>query len=318
MNDKILQVRNLKVYYESIFGEYKATDGVSFDVIKGEIFGIAGESGCGKSTLVEGVLRLVKPPGYVKEGKVFFKNIELLSLGEDELRKIRWKEIAYIPQGAMNSLNPLLKVREQMIDAVIDHSEGRIMTEEAEKIAENTLKAVGLPIEIMDMYAFELSGGMKQRVIIAMASALNPSLIVADEPTTALDVITLRHVIEALTGLKEKFATTIVLVTHDMAVHAEIADQMAIMYAGKIVEIGDTYDIFYDPLHPYTRGLLGAIPSLERKKIRYIPGGHPSPLNWPLGCRFHPRCPQATDKCKREVPEMKEVSTGRYVACHFY
>ena len=312
----ILEVRDLKVYYKSIWGDYKSVDGVSFVSYRNEVLSIAGESGCGKSTLVDGILRLIKPPGYIPSGECIFEGINLFKLPEEELRKIRWRRLAYIPQGAMNSLNPVIRVEEQMIDAITDHSD--MDKEEARKLATSMLKEVGLPVEVARMYAHELSGGMKQRVIIAMAIALKPSLIIADEPTTALDVVVQKGILQLLRRLKDDYGMTVILVSHDMAAHAQIADRVAIMYAGKIVEIGPVYDLFEDPLHPYTRGLIAAIPMIGRKYIKGIPGLAPSPLNWPPGCRFHPRCPQAMDICDEVEPPMREVRLGRWIACHLY
>jgi peptide/nickel transport system ATP-binding protein len=313
----ILEVKNLKVYYKTIAGDAKVVDDVTFSVYHGEIFGIAGESGCGKSTLVEGVYRIVKPPGYIAGGEVLFEGVDLLKLSEEEMRDIRWKKMAYIPQGAMSSLNPVLRVEEQMIDAILDHS--NISKEEALEIAKKSLSELGLPEVVLRMYPHELSGGMKQRVIIATAYALRPDLIIADEPVTALDVVSTREVLQTLRELRDKYGATVMLVAHDMAVHAEIDDRLAVMYAGKVIEIGSVTDIFYDPLHPYTKGLIDSIPSIAKKKlIRGIPGIAPSPLNWPSGCRFHPRCPYARDICKAEEPELKEVKPGHLVACHLY
>ncbi|MEM0216920.1 MAG: ABC transporter ATP-binding protein [Ignisphaera sp.] len=315
MSEEILRVENLKIYYKSVWGDYRVVDDVCLSVYKGEIFGVAGESGCGKSTLVEGILRLVKPPGYIAGGRIIFEGKDLLGLSEEELRRIRWRKISYVPQGAMNALNPVLRIEEQMIDAIIDHL-GYLPKEKGREFAIAALEAVGLPHEVLKMYPHELSGGMRQRVIIATAIALSPSLVVADEPITALDVVTTRTVLETLAMLRDKYGITIVFVSHDMAAHAELVDRLAIMYAGKIVEVGDVNNIFYDPLHPYTRGLIEAIPKLDKKAIKPIPGLAPSPLEWPPGCRFHPRCPLATEKCKKELPELKEVGSGRLVACH--
>jgi len=314
--NKILTVQDLYVYYESIYGDYKAVDGVSFEVYENEVFGIAGESGCGKSTLVEGVLRLVKQPGYIPKGKVIFEDTSLLSLSEEDLDKIRWSKLAYIPQGSMNSLNPVIKIDEQMTDAILDHND--IDKEKARNLSVELLKEVGLPSELAKMYPHELSGGMKQRVIVAMAVALKPRLVIADEPTTALDVVMQRIILQLLRDLKENYGLTLVIVSHDMAAHAEIADRMAVMYAGKVVEIGSIYDVFDDPLHPYSGRLIAAIPSTKKKYIKGIPGMSPSPLNWPTGCRFHPRCPYAKPKCSKVDPQMRKIGSGRYVACHTF
>lgn len=314
--DKLLEVQDLRVYYKSIYGDYKSVDGVSFEVYPNEVFSIAGESGCGKSTLVDGVLRLVKPPGYIPTGRSIFEGIDLLKLPEKELNKIRWTKIAYIPQGAMNSLNPVIRVERQMIDAILDHID--IEEEEAKKMIKPLLNEVGLPAEVARMYPHELSGGMKQRVIIAMAMSLKPSLIIADEPTTALDVVVQRAILQLLRDLKERYGITVILVSHDLAVHAQVTDRMAIMYAGKMVEFGSVYDVFEKPLHPYTKALIASIPSPKKKYVKGIPGLAPSPLNWPQGCRFHPRCPHATEKCRKVEPSMEEVQPGRLVACHLY
>ena len=312
----VLEVKDLRVYYKSIWGNYKSVDGVSFKVYENEVFSIAGESGCGKSTLVDGILRLIKPPGYIPSGEIIFEGVNLLKLPEEQLREIRFKKLAYIPQGAMNSLNPVIRIEEQMIDAILDH--GDVDKDEARDLALCMLKEVGLPVEVAKMYPHELSGGMKQRVIIATAIALKPKLVIADEPTTALDVIVQKGILQLLKRLKEEYNMTVIVVSHDMAAHAQIADRIAIMYAGKIVEIGSIYDIFEDPLHPYTKGLISAVPSIGKEYVKGIPGLAPSPLNWPSGCRFHPRCNYAMDICSKIEPDLKEVKPGRWVACHLY
>jgi peptide/nickel transport system ATP-binding protein len=314
--DKILEVQDLRIYYRSIYGDYKSVDGVSLEVIRNEVFGIAGESGCGKSTLVDGILRLVKTPGYIPGGKVLFEGIDLLKVPERELNRIRWTKLAYIPQGAMNSLNPILKVKEQMMDAILDHSD--MKKEEARKLIIQLLQEVGLSTKVAEMYPHELSGGMKQRVIIAMAIALKPVLIIADEPTTALDVIVQKGILQLLRALKDKYRMSVVMVSHSMAAHAQVDDRVAIMYAGKVVEVGSVYELFEDPLHPYSKGLITAVPSLEKKIVKGIPGLAPSPLDWPKGCRFHPRCPFAMNICREIEPPIKSTQIGRLVACHLY
>lgn len=312
--ETIFSVEDLRVYYKSIYGDVKSVDGVSFSVKPKEIFGIAGESGCGKSTLVEGVLRIIQPPGYIKSGRILFKGIELLKIDEDKLRELRWKELSYIPQGSMNSLNPVLRVEEQMIDAIMDHTD--VPKDKAKEMALARLKEVGLPEEVSRMYPHELSGGMKQRVVIAMAIFLKPSLVVADEPVTALDVVVQKSILQSIASLKNEHGITFVFVAHDLAAHAEIVDRLAIMYAGKIAEIGTVYEVFEDPLHPYSKLLVEAIPSIKKRVVKGIPGLAPSPLNWPTGCRFHPRCPYAMSVCSKEEPVFKEISLGRFAACH--
>lgn len=312
----VLEVQNLKVYFESVWGNFKVVDGVSFKTHKNEVFSIAGESGCGKSTLVDGILRLIKPPGHIHSGKVIFEGTNLLEMPEDEFRRIRWVKIAYVPQGAMNSLNPVIRVEEQITDAILDHSS--MSKEESTELAISVLEKVSLPVEVARMYPHELSGGMKQRVIIATAIALNPILVIADEPTTALDVVVQKSILQLLGSLKENYGMTTIMISHDMASHAQIADRIAIMYAGKVVEIGSIYDIFEQPLHQYTKGLISAIPSIGKKYVKSISGLAPSPLNWPKGCRFHPRCSRAMDICSEVEPTMKDVSSERHIACHLY
>ena len=314
--EPILAVEDLRVYYKSIYGDVKSVDGVSFSVDPKEVFGIAGESGCGKSTLVEGVLRVIIPPGYIKTGKILYKNTDLLSLNDEELRKLRWGELSYIPQGSMNSLNPVLRVEEQMVDAITSHTD--TPKEEAREMAIARLKEVGLPVEVTRMYPHELSGGMKQRVIIATSILLKPSLVVADEPVTALDVVVQKGVLQSIANLRDNYGITVIFVAHDLAAHAEIVDRLVIMYAGEIAEIGSVYEVFEDPLHPYSRLLVAAIPSIDKDVVEGIPGLAPSPLNWPTGCRFHPRCPHAMPICSEEDPPLEEMKQGRHVACHLY
>jgi len=312
----ILEVEDLRVFYRSIYGDVRSADGVSFDVNVNEIFGIAGESGCGKSTLVEGVLRVITPPGYIKSGRILYKNTELLSLDNEALRRLRWRELSYIPQGSMNSLNPVLRVEDQMVDAIIAHTD--LSRDEAKEMAVTRLEEVGLPVEVARMYPHELSGGMKQRVVIATSILLKPSLVVADEPVTALDVVVQKSILQSIADLRDSQGITVIFVAHDLAAHAEIVDRLVIMYAGKIVEIGSVYDIFEDPSHPYSKLLVAAIPSIEKDVVEGIPGLPPSPLNWPLGCRFHPRCPYAMPICSDEEPPLQEMKQGRHVACHLY
>jgi len=310
----VLEVDDLRVYYDSVLGQYRVVDGVSLQVREKEIFGIAGESGCGKSTLAEAILRLVKPPGYIKSGTATLEGVDLVSLSEDKLREIRWKKLSYIPQGSMNSLNPVLKIEEQMIDVIRAHSE--LSKDEARKLSIEALDSVGLPSKVLGMYPHELSGGMKQRVCIATAMTLKPIFVVADEPVTALDVTIQRMVLESIAELRKKYGVTILLIAHDMAVHAEIDDRLAIMYAGKIMEVGSVYDIFDEPVHPYTKALLDSVPSIEKKSIESgIPGLAPSPLSWPSGCRFHPRCPHARAACSQAESLLREIEDGHFVAC---
>jgi len=314
--EPILTVEDLRVYYKSIYGDVKSVDGVSFSVNPKEVFGIAGESGCGKSTLVEGVLRVIVPPGYIKTGKILYKDTDLLSLNDEELRRLRWGELSYIPQGSMNSLNPVLRVEEQMVDAITSHTD--TPKEEAKEMAIARLKEVGLPFEVVRMYPHELSGGMKQRVIIATSILLKPNLVVADEPVTALDVVVQKGVLQSIANLRDNYGITVIFVAHDLAAHAEIVDRLVVMYAGEIAEIGSVYEIFEDAMHPYSKLLVAAIPSIDKDVVEGIPGLAPSPLNWPTGCRFHPRCPYAMPMCSTEDPSLQEIRPGRHIACHLY
>ncbi|MGC8970568.1 MAG: ABC transporter ATP-binding protein [bacterium] len=324
--EEILKIEKLKIYYKNISGLAKAVDGVSLNIYPNEILGIAGESGSGKTTMVNGLVRLVKPPAYIADGNIILnynKNgnllkIDLLKVPEDEMRNFRWSVISYIPQGSMNSLNPVLKIRDQIIDVVVEHS-GK-SREEAESIIPSLLRSVNLEPSVADMYPHELSGGMKQRVIIAMALALDPKVVIADEPTTALDVVSQLSVLSTLYQVCRRVNASLVLVTHDMAVHAQLTDRVAIMYAGKVVEVGKTNEVFKKPLHPYTKALLLSIPTIEgkRRRLEGISGLAPSPTNWPKGCRFNPRCPYSKDICTEREPEEIEYEPGHYVSCFLY
>jgi peptide/nickel transport system ATP-binding protein len=324
MDQALLEIRDIRVYYHSTRGNYKVVDGVSFDVMPDEVLGIAGESGCGKSTLVEALLRLIVPPGHIDTGQVLApeitegtsNNCDLVTLSEEEFRQLRWKHISYIPQGSMSSLNPVMKIEDQIIDAIQTHDP--MSKQEAQKRVAELLEIVGLSAEVAKLYPHELSGGMKQRVVIASSIALKPKLVIADEPTTALDVTIQKMVLQTLKRVKKALACTIIVVSHDMPVHAQIADRLVIMYAGRVMEIGSVYDLFGDPLHPYSQGLISTIPSIarERKRLAGIPGASPSPLAWPGGCRFHPRCPVALSMCQTEEPELREMTSGRFAACH--
>ena len=319
IGEEILRIKDLRVSYLTRRGEVKAVDGVSLGLYKGEILGIAGESGCGKSTLAAAILRLVKPPGIIKEGKVLYRGKDLLRLGEEEFRLYRMTKIAYVPQGSMNSLNPVMRIRDQFMDMLKDHGL-KIKKEELEERLREILSSMGLKTSILDRYPHELSGGMKQRTLIALSLIMNPEILIADEPTTALDVVSQRGVMNILRDLKDQRGTSIILITHDMAVQAELSDRMAIMYAGKIVEVGPTEEIYNEPLHPYTRLLIESIPSLgDEKPRKSIEGIPPDLVNPPKGCRFHPRCPfYIPGKCDTQEPMLIQASSGRGVACLLY
>ncbi len=324
MDTPLLEIRDIRVYYHSVRGNYKVVDGVSFDVMPNEVLGIAGESGCGKSTLVEALLRLIVPPGHVETGAVVApgliaesdNNCDLLSLSEEEFRQLRWRAISYIPQGSMSSLNPVMKIEDQILDAMLTHS--NMARPAARQRVGELLELVGLSRDVARLYPHELSGGMKQRTVIAASIALEPRLVIADEPTTALDVTIQKLVLQTLLRVKKALGCTIIVVSHDMPVHAQIADRLVIMYAGRVMEIAPVYELFREPLHPYSAGLIATIPSIEqeRKRLAGIPGASPSPLAWPGGCRFHPRCPKVMAICEGVEPELREVQSGRFVACH--
>jgi peptide/nickel transport system ATP-binding protein len=316
---EILKVEHLKTYYESVRGTVKAVDDVSFTLHKGETIGLVGESGCGKSTLGLSIMRLIKPPGRIVEGRIVYDGkIDLTKIDYEELRKIRWKEIAMVFQGAMNVLNPVHKIVDQMVEAIIFH-ENTTKSEAVERAAK-MLQLVGVPIDHMKRYPFELSGGMRQRVVIAMALLCNPKIVIADEPTTALDVVTQRNILNLLVELKGKLGLSIIFITHDISILPSISDRIMVMYAGEIVEIGDLREVMNNPLHPYTRGLLNSIllPLEPPKPFSFLPGEPPDLINPPSGCKFHPRCPYASGKCSLERPQLHEEKPGHAVACHLY
>ncbi len=315
----LLEVEDLRVYYETRKGVVKAVDGVSFTVEKGESLGIAGESGCGKSTLGFSLLKLVPEPGRIVGGKIVFEGIDITKLSEDEVRRnYRWKKVSMVFQGAMNALNPVRTIGEQIVEAIVMHDRSYTL-ERAWKRAGDLLELVGIDRERVKSYPHELSGGMKQRVVIAMALALNPKLLIADEPTTALDVVVQAQIMNLLKRLKKELNMSLILISHDLSIIAEMADKVAIMYAGKIVELGRAEDIFLNPKHPYTSGLISSVPRLRgEKKLTWIPGQPPDLISPPPGCRFHPRCPECMDVCRKEEPPMIEVEPGHYVACWLY
>jgi peptide/nickel transport system ATP-binding protein len=321
----LLDIKDMRVWYDTTVGDARAVDGVSFVVRRNEVFGLAGESGCGKSTLIKGLLRLAKLPAFIKSGQAIFympgaagseTGVDLLDLSVREVRRLRWSQIAYIPQSAMNALNPVIRIQDQMIDAIREHSD--LSREEALRRSIEHLEMVGLDPAVAKSFPHELSGGMKQRVTIACSVVLNPSLLIADEPTTALDVVVQRVILQALQAIRADLGLTLLYVTHDMAVLAELADRMGIMYAGLMAEIGPAVGVFKDPLHPYTKGLLTTVPKLGggRDRVEGFHGRVPSPLEWPTGCHFHPRCPVAVDMCSEQEPPLIEVRPERWVACH--
>lgn len=317
--DVSLKVRNLRIHYATPQGDVIAVSDVSFDLLEGETLGLVGESGCGKSTTAYGILQLVQHPGYIKNGEVHLDGVELLGLSEEELRKMRWTKLALIPQGAMNSLNPTMRVKDQIIDAIEAH-EGKQRDKEAlkQRIFE-LFQMVGLPNRIYNMYPHELSGGMKQRVCIAMGIVLNPSVVIADEATSALDVVVQRIVAQTLIKVKEALGVSLIVIGHDMGLLAQIVDRIAVMYAGKIVENSPVDNLFATPRHPYTQLLIESIPSIkERKPLKITEGITHDPRNPPSGCIFRLRCPFAWDHCAQVEPPPLLVDERHEVACHLY
>ncbi len=315
---EILKVEDLRTYFGILRGEVKAVDGIDFKLLKGQAYGIAGESGCGKTTTALSILRLLPSNARIVSGKILFEGKDLVKMDNEEYRKnYRWKKISVIFQGAMNALNPIMTVGSQISEAIVLH-EG-VTKAEALNRAKKLLDLVGVGAERVTRYPHELSGGMKQRSVIAMALACNPDLIIADEPTTALDVITEAQVLNVVKELQRKLQISMIVISHDLSMIAEVCNTIAIMYAGKIVEQGDVAAVYKETLHPYTQRLIGAFPSIvgEKTELSTIAGFPPDLLNPPSGCRFHPRCPYAMDVCKKKDPDTITMKgKEHYVACH--
>lgn len=319
----ILEVKNLKAHYiTQAFGVQRvvqAVDGITLNVKAGEVYGIAGESGCGKSTLMRVMMGAHKPPLTVVGGSVQYQfngsSLSALELDENNLHDLRWKEISYIPQGSMHVLNPVRRIRDTFYDFISAHQP--VSSQEAYEMTRSYLQELGLPEKVLSAYPHQLSGGMRQRATIALATILWPKLIFADEPTTALDVVVQRGVIQLLKEIQEREGSTVVLITHDLGVHANLANRIGVLYAGKLVEEGDSRTILKNPQHPYTQYLIQSLPNLDTRSERIsIPGRPPALDNPPGGCRFHPRCPYVMDKCRTVDPEIIELSTGHRAACH--
>jgi peptide/nickel transport system ATP-binding protein len=309
-------VRDLTVSYDTPLGALRAADGISFGLRAGERLGFAGESGSGKSTMALAILRMIQPPGRIDGGEVRLDGVDLLSLGDEEMRRVRLARIALIPQGSMNALNPVLRIRDQIIDALRDH-EIRMSTRERDARVRELLESVGLRSEVAEMFPHELSGGMKQRACVAIAISLRPRVIIADEPTSALDVVVQKQVMETLARVQKDLGASVILVGHDMGLMAQFVDRLGIMYAGKLIEVSPAREIFTRPLHPYTRMLIASLPSLEQKgTFNGIPGLIPLLRDLPPGCSFHPRCPDAVDRCRAEQPALREVRPDCWGSCH--
>lgn len=315
---KILQIENLKTYFDTWAGVVKAVDGVSLDVREGETLGLVGESGSGKSVTALSILGIVPRPGKIIEGKILYKGENLLEKTEDDMQKIRGKEIGYIFQDPSTSLNPVFSIADQLTEVIKRHQD--VTKKEALEKAIELLGLVEIPDPELKIWSYphQLSGGMKQRIAIARALSCEPSLLLADEPTTNLDVTIQAQILELMKNLKKKLGMSMILITHDMGVVATVADRIDVMYAGRICESADTKTIFYKPMHPYTKALLEAVPSITTKKskLRIIPGSIPNLITPPSGCRFHPRCDFAGSICASAVPPLLEIEPDHYVACH--
>lgn len=317
----MLKIDNLSASYKTIDGNVHVVKDVNFEINDNEIFGIAGESGCGKSTLLKTLYDIVEFPLEIDKGKVILsgeKNGKPFCYESGEIRKSWWNNISYVPQAAQSVLNPIVRLKSQFLDSI--PKEDRKNETEAQTLDRvgKYLEELGLSRDVLEAFPFQLSGGMRQRAIIALATFMSPNVVLADEPTTALDVVVQRGILMMLMRLQKQLKNTLVIVSHDMGVHYQITDRMGIMYSGSFVELGRTEDIFNDPIHPYTKMLIGALPKVGDKSQKVgIPGRPPSLKNPPSGCRFAARCPHATDKCRQDVPEFREIKPGRFAACHY-
>ena len=315
-----IEVRNLKTYFYTEDGVVRAVDGLSYRLAKGETLGLVGESGCGKSVSALSVMRLVASPGKIVEGEILLDGLDLLQCSEPEMREVRGNSISMIFQEPMTSLNPVFTIGNQIMEAIRVHQDVSRNEARDRTIAMIRRVKISAAETRVDEYPHQMSGGMRQRVMIAMALACNPEVLIADEPTTALDVTIQAQIMELLAELQSEFQMSILLITHNLGLVAEVSDQIAVMYASKVVEHTSTTELFASPLHPYTHGLLTSVPTLgmsREQELNVIPGQVPNPLHFPTGCRFHPRCPVAEQRCKEEEPLLREVKPGHWAACHF-
>jgi peptide/nickel transport system ATP-binding protein len=314
--EALVNIQGLSVEYRTGDVTAKAVQDVTLELRKGETLGLVGESGSGKSTLGLALMGLIQPPGYITSGEITFDGVDLRHMGGEDLRRLRGKKIAMIFQDPMTSLNPVKKIGDHFIEYIRAH-DPHASEQKARSMAETALADLGIPASRTDDYPHQFSGGMRQRVMIGLALALGPSLIIADEPTTALDVIVEAQILKLLADLKEKYSLSLILITHNMGIVAEMADRVAVMYAGKLAEVAPTTKIFEDPKHPYTKALLDSIPNIqvEDKVLNTIPGSPPSLTDPPPGCPFHPRCPYAFERCRAEAPESIVTGTDSEAAC---
>ena len=316
--DNVLKVENLKINFFTRKGIVYAVDDISFTLKKGETLGLVGESGCGKTTTVLGLMKMVPTPGEITGGRILIDGKDIIPLSENEMRqKVRWEKISMVFQGAMNCLTPVYTIEKQMMETIQEHK--NIERLQAKKCIINYLNLVGLPEDTIRRYPHELSGGMKQRIVIATALFLEPKIVICDEPTTALDVVVQAQIINLIKRLKKKLGLSVIFITHDLATEAEVADRLLVMYAGKLVEIGTNEQIYGKQglRHPYTEKLLKASPRLHEKveELSFIPGTPPDLVDPPSGCRFHPRCSEAMERCKKDEPPLIEVEPEHRIAC---
>lgn len=317
--EPLLDIRGLSVEYLVGDTRLRAVDRVSFTINKGETVGLAGESGCGKSTLAFALAKLHKPPALIAEGEVLYKGQDVLAFNDEELRRFRWKETSVVFQSAMNCLNPVISINEQVCDVLSAHNPTMNRNELQDRAGE-LLKIVGIHPDRLNQYPHQFSGGMRQRAVLAISLALKPQLIIMDEPTTALDVVVEREIMDQLSELKEQFGFSILLISHDLSLMGEITDRIAVMYAGKLVEIAPTEDVLFKPQHPYTKGLINSFPHLfgEKKELTGIPGNPLSLYSPPAGCYFEERCSERIHRCKSVDPKLVTLHTGHKVKCHLF
>ncbi|HEY72639.1 MAG: hypothetical protein B6I35_01110 [Anaerolineaceae bacterium 4572_32.2] len=319
MSEPVLQLRHLSVDYPTRAGVVRGADDINLTVYRGEVLGLVGESGCGKSTTGAAIMRLLRPPGKIAGGEIIFDGQNLMELSAEEMRRLRGARLSMIFQDPLTCLNPLQRVSDHIVETIQTHRP-EVSEKDARKQAAELLDRLGIRAERLDDYPHQLSGGMRQRVMIGLALALNVDLIIADEPTTSLDVIVEAQFLDQLRDLQRQFNLTIILITHNIGVVAELADRVAVMYAGKLMELADVRLLFDDPLHPYTRGLLGSVPNinLTDDNLQIMGGSPPDLINPPSGCKFHPRCPRAIERCQVEEPSFKEVRPEHWSACWLY
>ena len=316
--DPVLQVIDLQVSYYTDAGRATALAGATYSLDATEKLGLVGESGSGKSTMALAMMRMIKPPGRIEHGEVIVGDISLTSLSDEVMLKARLNLIAYIPQGAMNSLNPVMRIGAQMVDAIKAHEPKASKSEIVERCMQS-LESVDLKRTVFKMYAHELSGGMKQRVCIAIGILLKPKVIICDEPTSALDVVTQRQVMETIDRVKDQIGAAVILIGHDMGLMAQFVDKVAVMYAGRLMEVSTVREMFTDPKHPYAKALISSLPRLDNKGVfQGIPGLAPSLLRLPTGCPFHPRCSQAMEICRTAIPPSVTLPGERTVICHLF